>query len=361
VLGTRRSCENGCSGHGSCSVDGRCSCAPGRFGSDCGLPACHRNCSGHGTCEFSAPGAPKQAHTHARTCTTYIYICTCTQRLGTFASGDGEARCLRAANVPDACICGCVCVCLCVDAVWMQGAATPQALCRCEPGYRGVGCELRACPGSTSSDGGAQCDGGGCAECSGHGECDASTGVCSCAAPWSGAACDVHGCGATGCGPHGTCVLAASAGGAGGAGGAGARHACACEPGWSGEDCRLRTCDGGCGDAGWCFNGTCVCYPGSEADGRCSRAAGARTLTLDCSMRCMSGCATLCANAATDAVPHQPMMEATAAHRHGSSRSDGRSSAAMVPHAPAGGAAVDERVACEAECSSKCLAVCASG
>lgn len=237
-------------------------------------------------------------------------------------------------------------------AVWMHGAATPQALCRCNAGWRGVGCELRACPGSTSgADGGAPCGSAGCVECSGHGSCDASTGVCACSWPWSGAACDVHGCGPLGCGAHGRCLPVGTAHGAPAVGAR--RYACACETGWTGEDCSLRACAGGCGDAGWCHNGTCICHPGSEVAGSCSPAAAARKLSLDCSMRCVSGCADLCARggAATPLEEHDPFGDHVSSH------------VAMLPLVPGAqdSALAGGPVACEAECSSRCLAICATG
>ena len=104
----------------------------------------------------------------------------------------------------------------------------------------------------------------------------------------------------------------------------GGRYACACEPGWTGEDCSLRACDESCGDAGWCYNGTCTCYPGSEVEGGCSRAAASRKLSLECSLKCVSGCAGLCASKA----PPKP-----------SPKRSSSSSSAMLP------AVVDEKVA----------------
>ena len=248
---SRRSCQNGCSGHGQCGVDGVCSCFPGWFGADCALPSCFRNCSGHGVCEASA-------------------------------------------------------------ASWLGQQAVPQHLCRCEPGWRGVGCELRSCPGSTGPDGGPdqQCGAEGCVECSGNGVCDTGSGECKCAAPWHGPGCDRYGCGPEGCGPHGLCVQAGVAPSSssswraleeGGGGGEGARptrrrYACACEPGWGGADCRSRLCSDECSHAGWCLNGTCTCYPGAQAaDGKCSPTHAGKQLSLQCSLRCVHGCAELCA------------------------------------------------------------------
>jgi len=251
---SRLTCENGCSGHGSCGVDGQCACYPGWFGSECAFPTCFRNCSGHGVCESSAP-------------------------------------------------------------TWL-GVSAAQALCKCDPGWRGVGCEQRTCPASSSTDGGSTCGSGGCAECSRHGTCNPATGACDCAAPWSGPACDVFGCGPKGCGTHGECVAIGTTPSTLG------RYGCACEPGWGAEDCTLQDCANGCGDAGWCLNGICLCYPGSEAKGKCSSAAN--QLSLRCSLRCVNGCASLCARGVA-------------------------------------GAEQGARVACEAECSRRCLQVCATG
>ena len=262
---SRRRCENDCSGHGHCGVDGVCACHAGWFGSDCALPSCFRNCSGNGVCESAT------------------------------------------------------------TASWLGSAVPPQPLCKCNPGWRGVGCELRQCPGSTSADGGVSCGSGGCVECSGHGECDGATGTCECAVPWSGEGCAQYGCGPKGCGVHGKCVPIATI--APGAASSLGKFGCACEPGWSGDDCSLRECKGGCGGAGWCHDGTCLCYPGSEpieGGKSCAKTYGHHQLSLQCSLQCVNGCAGLCARQ------------------------------------PTGGGG-RERVACEAECSQKCLHVCAQG
>ena len=94
-------------------------------------------------------------------------------------------------------------------------------------------CDVRACPGSTSNDGGQPCAATGCVECSGHGSCDSEHGACTCSPPWFGDDCSMYaartgglhtsarltydgghfsnryGCGflhGNGCGPHGTCM-----------------------------------------------------------------------------------------------------------------------------------------------------------
>ncbi len=48
------------------------------------------------------------------------------------------------------------------------------------------------------------------------------------------------------CGPHGSCESG---------------H-CACEQGWHGQNCELKTCDERCLDHGVCHNGTCLCTNG---------------------------------------------------------------------------------------------------
>ena len=101
------------------------------------------------------------------------------------------------------------------------------------------------------------------------------TGKCTCAAPWSG-----EGCSECGCGPAGRRArqVRADRGDRARRVGSLGKFGCACEPGWGGDDCSLRECKGGCGGAGWCHDGTCLCYPGSRRS-TAARAAPSPTAT----------------------------------------------------------------------------------
>ncbi len=280
-----------CAGHGTC-VGGRCACDEGWRDYDCTRRACENGCSGNGHC---APDG---------TCSCYP---------GYFGADCALDSCLHNCSWPNG-------SCSRSAPAWL-GYSAPQALCVCAPGWRGVSCELRACPGTTSSDGGEACAAeAGCVECSGHGSCG-DDGVCTCVAPWSGDDCARYGCGPAGCGAHGTCMPTEVAG----------HYACACEPGWGGDDCSLRACGGGCGGAGWCRDGACVCFPGAATDeaGVCSKAAARREVSLECSLKCVRGCAELC----------EP----------GQGSGDG-----LGP----GGVGKSE-LACNAECTGQCVKVCA--
>jgi len=144
---------------------------------------------------------------------------------------------------------------------------SPSGVCSCFPGFYGLDCSLRLCPAGNawvdfpSANNVAH---GAFTECSNQGVCDRNLGSCRCRAGFTGPACELLKC-PTGaswrghqeqCSGHGQCVTLREAG---------ARRdyvhfhgadaysdwdqdmlaGCACEVGWEGSACDLRSCPKG--------------------------------------------------------------------------------------------------------------------
>ena len=191
-----------------------------------------------------------------------------------------------------------------------HGACMPDGTCRCADGWEGVGCATKTCAGGcgahgTCQDGacfcepqytGARCEHGPLCgigpnglPCSGRATCE--RGTCVCAPGFFGRVCEAAGCNLTdggACSGHGQCVPAhasvalAPAADRGEPQAAAALAAalaatasplppakCVCARGWTGLDCGVRLCMGGCGEAdgrGTCVHGRCWCLPGYVGD-----------------------------------------------------------------------------------------------
>jgi len=144
----------------------------------------------------------------------------------------------------------------------------PTYRCTCAEGFTGAACVLRTCPVGLSwfdAPSAASDAHNTLAECSDRGACDRATGECRCADGFEGAACERMSCprsewSATPCSGHGRCLsmreLAQAATDNGDPStfeyGAVANdpltwdadkvYGCACDDGWQGHDCSLRTC-----------------------------------------------------------------------------------------------------------------------
>ena len=176
--------------------------------------------------------------------------------------------------------------------------------CKCESGWRGADCSLKACAATKLGDDGAgECCGHGlclsdgtceCADgygplnpwdraapndCCGRvcaadcgaaekrGYCDTRTGKCSCLPGWAGADCARALC-PNACSGHGKCAVD------------GGTSRCVCEAGWGGDDCATAACTGDCSGRGVCIDAQCRCL-GAFTGRNCEL----RRCADDCSFR----------------------------------------------------------------------------
>jgi len=240
-----------CAGRGTCKYDkvgstANCRCEEGYMGASCefGCPGVHRNqqgCSGHGACSLF-PDTTNPVGAKCTQCLEGFVGRDCgLQCPGFAASGkgcNGQGKC-SVVGAKASCKCktgwmgaGCTIKCP-TDAIGSSCSNRGQcnlqgklARCKCKDGFLGRGCQ-HACP-RNSRDGKV---------CSSRGSCvmavDGNSAVCECMAGAIGPACDA-GCpvgkNKLPCSGHGACQLQEKNGG------------CKCETGWKNADCGHPIC-----------------------------------------------------------------------------------------------------------------------
>lgn len=127
----------------------------------------------------------------------------------------------------------------CANECSKHGSCGEHDICTCDPNWIGGDCSEAKCPygASWSTD----TDGAEYAECSSRGACDRKTGVCKCAAGFSGASCQRTEC-ADKCSGHGVCSAPTTAGSRVALT---VQQSCSCDAGWSGYACADRVCPHG--------------------------------------------------------------------------------------------------------------------
>ena len=266
------SCQQECSGRGSCSEDDTCICdfSQGFKGAACELPGCPGwplDCMGHGKCNKATRKCDCDPGWYGEGC--HIPDCpgtpdcngvdaTCKELVdgeGPICNdckhpyiGDGcEYRCVhgkgkRLENKQWVCECqpcysGVDCSHFCSG----FGTGCEKEKCTCKSSYWGDTCEISGCPGNGS-------------ECSGHGTCNRATKACLCNSGWGGEGCSVPIC-ADNCNGRGACVPLDT-------------PTCECNGGFFG-----RACEHKCKNGKVAPNNTCICSPcyhGYTCDTLCS-------------------------------------------------------------------------------------------
>jgi len=193
LIATQAYCPNGCSGHGSCGANDKCSCYMRPDGSS--VAWTEHDCSKR-TCPYDAawvdiPSGTDDAHdsvecSNRGLCDRKTGQCKC------FPGYDGIA-CERTA-CPNDCRGRGICISqksladLASETYTTAWDADKAMGCYCDTGFRGPDCSLQECPsgvdvllGEGSSKG---------RDCSGRGMCDYSTGLCQCFTGFYGTRCE---------------------------------------------------------------------------------------------------------------------------------------------------------------------------
>eukprot|EP00003_Mantamonas_plastica_P018528 TRINITY_DN302_c0_g2_i1.p1 TRINITY_DN302_c0_g2~~TRINITY_DN302_c0_g2_i1.p1 ORF type:complete len:1333 (-),score=434.12 TRINITY_DN302_c0_g2_i1:50-3820(-) len=129
-------CPNDCSMNGMCLSNGTCDCTGGWAGNDCSVPPCNKQCN-RGNCVNNT--------------------CMCEMGWGKDQNGSCTVQ-----DCPGGC---------------GQGICTQAKTCQCNPGWKGIDCKTRKCPGANG-------------ECNLRGAC-VNNGTCDCQGGFTGMACEV--------------------------------------------------------------------------------------------------------------------------------------------------------------------------
>jgi len=184
-------CPNGCSGHGSCGANDKCSCYTRPNGAvawtehDCSLRTCPTGNAWVAVATDANDAHPAVECSNKGICDRKIGECEC------FANYDGIA-CERTI-CPNECNKRGLCsteMQLAVDAgtTYTAWDAQKHVGCVCDLGFRGPDCSLQECP--TGADvllGYGSAEG---RDCSGRGLCDYSDGLCKCFIGYFGTKCE---------------------------------------------------------------------------------------------------------------------------------------------------------------------------
>jgi len=187
-------CENQCSGHGTCEVNGNCKCFKGLDGEaewtgpDCSQRTCPfdfawvglsinannlhpwAECSNKGTCDRSSGECQCFTGYEGAACQRTVCPDNCNDQGTCWPEKHLASKAGRVYSAP-------------WDAMKHVG-------CLCDAGYRGPACDQQECPSGADPLSGYGNEAG--RDCSGRGICDYTTGVCKCFSGFFGEACNIQ-------------------------------------------------------------------------------------------------------------------------------------------------------------------------
>jgi len=186
-------CPNGCSGHGTCGTNDKCTCynriddsEPAWTGNDCSERTCPKSSAWVGYIQGANDAHPVVECSNKGTCDRKSGQCKC------FPNYDGIA-CERTV-CPNGCSNAGVCFTQAkladeagttYDTPW---DANKHVGCVCDLGRRGPDCSLVECPSGPDVLKGKGNEAG--RDCSGRGMCDYATGTCTCHQGYYGTKCE---------------------------------------------------------------------------------------------------------------------------------------------------------------------------
>ena len=189
-----RTCENGCSGHGSCSAQGdACKCVVSLngvklyTGADCSLKACPVGLSwASATLLGNNDAHPLMECSNRGVCNRDTGECECyppfegmaCQRNACWNDCNNRGQCLPQKMLAE--LAGNL-----YDQPWDSMKIWG---CLCDAGYRGPDCRFKECPSGPDPIGGFGNEAG--RDCSGRGWCDYAQGLCRCFDGFHGPACN---------------------------------------------------------------------------------------------------------------------------------------------------------------------------
>jgi len=184
-------CPNGCSGHGSCGANDKCTCynrpngAPAWSGADCSSRTCPHSAAWVAVATAANAAHPDVECSNKGICDGKTGECECFDNYDGIAcerticpeNCNGRGVCFTAKEIFDH-------YDLTYTTPW---DADKHVGCICDLGYRGPDCSLQECPtgpdvmlGDGNSKG---------RDCSGRGICDYSSGLCKCFTGYFGTRC----------------------------------------------------------------------------------------------------------------------------------------------------------------------------